>query len=96
MRVINLIVLLLAALLGISFSILNAKRVAVNYYLGTKELPLSILMLISLVIGVILGVLALAKPLIGMARSNSHLKKQVRQSEQEIENLRHIPIKDEH
>lgn len=58
MRLLSLLILTLAALLGIGFSVLNATPVLVRYYVGTAELPLSALLLGVLAVGLFLGWLA--------------------------------------
>lgn len=55
MRFLSLLLLTFAALLGISFAVLNAEPVMVNYYIGTQKLPLSILIIGVLILGVIIG-----------------------------------------
>lgn len=55
MRYLGLIFLGLTALLGASFAIINARSVPFNYYFGSQEIPLSILLVLTLIIGVLLG-----------------------------------------
>jgi len=55
MRLLSLIVLTFAALLGISFAVLNAGPVVVNYYIGSQTFPLSVLILGVLVLGILVG-----------------------------------------
>lgn len=59
MRIFSILTLSLTALIGISFAVLNAHSVKVNYYLGSKEIPLSLLLLLSFVLGIIIGLLCL-------------------------------------
>lgn len=46
-------------LLGVSFAILNAHPVSFNYYLASRELPLSILLVSAFIIGILLGILVM-------------------------------------
>ncbi len=55
MRLLSLILLLAAVLLGITFALLNSNSVVVNYYVGTKNLPLSLLIVAALAVGVFIG-----------------------------------------
>lgn len=57
MRFLSLIVLTFVIIIGITFSILNSQVVVVHYYVGAKEVPLSILMLVVWVFGVLIGVM---------------------------------------
>lgn len=63
MRFLTLILFLLVAGFGTLFAVLNAAPVLFDYYLGQGEIPLSLLLVIVLASGVLLGVLS-ALPLI--------------------------------
>ena len=58
MRIFTLLILIFAVILGVSFAALNAGSVAVNYYIGTQTIPLSLLLLGILVIGILIGYFA--------------------------------------
>jgi len=57
MRFVSLIALSLIALLGLSFAVLNAQAVSLNYYIGVGEVPLSLLLVGVFILGVFLGCL---------------------------------------
>ena len=57
-RIITFALLLLVALLGLSFALMNAEPVRLDYYFGTLQAPLSLVVVIALIIGAGLGVLA--------------------------------------
>ena len=57
-RIIIYTILLLVALAGLSFALLNSEMVTLNYYFGKLQAPLSLIMVIALALGAILGVLA--------------------------------------
>jgi len=87
---------LLVIIFGIVFAVLNAENVQLNYYLGSVELPLSLVLVVTMIIGALLGIFASLSFIIGSRRSASKLKHSVDVAEKEIANLRNIPIKDEH
>jgi len=87
---------LLVIIFGIVFAVLNAENVQLNYYLGSVELPLSLILVVAMIIGALLGIFASLSFIIGSRRSASKLKHSVEVAEKEIANLRNIPIKDEH
>jgi putative membrane protein len=58
MRLLSLIGLAFATILGVSFALLNSTSVVVDYYIGAKKMPLSLLILIVLILGIIIGLLA--------------------------------------
>jgi len=66
MRLLSIITLTFAVLLGVSFAILNAGFVTVHYYVGTKSLPLSLLILGAWIFGIIVGLLISAFKIIGL------------------------------
>lgn len=57
MRLVSIIVLAVAAILGVSFALLNSDLVMVRYYVGAHSVPLSVLMLIVWVFGITIGLL---------------------------------------
>lgn len=83
-------------IIGIVFFLKNDQVMTFNYLAGSVELPLSFLLLSTLCIGVILGILALLPVLVSLKLEKSRLKKQIKVTEKEINNLRIIPVKDTH
>jgi len=93
-RIIALIVLFLMLLAGLSFYVQNAQPAMLNYYLGSIELPVSILVGLSLLMGALLGILASCMALLRLRHELGSLQRQLRLAEKEVSNLRAIPIKD--
>lgn len=58
MRLLSLIALTLAVLVGLSFAVLNGEFVVINYYIGSKKVPLSLLILGVWAFGIVVGWLA--------------------------------------
>ena len=96
MRIITYIILLLIVLLGLTFAGLNADPVTLNYYIGSSNISLSLLLVCTLGFGALVGILVALVPLIRARQKNSKLKQKVQSIEQEVANLRSIPIKDSH
>jgi len=48
---------LIVVLLGLTFAFLNAEPVAINYYISTNEIPLSLLLVIAFSMGGVVGLL---------------------------------------
>lgn len=59
MRFISFLILCIVALVTFSFAVLNAQKVPIDYYIGTNEVPLSILLVLTFVIGLIIGIILL-------------------------------------
>jgi len=57
-RIISLFFVLVILSFGLFFGLLNANEVQVNYYLGETALPLSVIIVASLIVGAILGAIA--------------------------------------
>ena len=56
MKLLYGILMILIMLLGASFAVLNAEPVSIDYYFGQDALPLSLLMVMTLGIGGIMGI----------------------------------------
>jgi len=95
-RIIIYIILLLVALVGLSFALLNSDIVTLNYYFGKLQAPLSLVMVIALALGAVMGVLASMWVVLAQKRELAKLRKAAKVTEKEITNLRSIPMRDSH
>lgn len=86
--------ILVVVVLGLGFAVLNAEPVAVNFYFGTMDAPLSMVVVFAIVVGAALGVIASLKMVLVQRRRAGKLQRQVQLAEQELKNLRELPIKD--
>jgi len=96
MKIVSYFFLLIVLILGVTFSVLNADQISFNYYFGSRELPLSLVLVIALAFGTILGLLVSLGLVFKLKRRIAKLNKTVRVTEREVMNLRSIPVKDEH
>lgn len=96
MRILALLVLLLVVGVGLTFSVMNAEPVTLDYYFGSSDIPLALLLVISLALGALLGVIASLGVILRLKRTASGLRRENRLAEKEIMNLRNIPIRDRH
>lgn len=95
-RLVYIIFSLILLIVGILFAVLNADPVTLHYYFGDKNIPLSLVLIIAIIIGAILGVISSAGVIVKLKRENAKLRKLTALSEKELKNLRTLPIKDEH
>jgi putative membrane protein len=95
-RIITFALILLVSLLGLTFALMNAETVQLNYYFGNLQAPLSLVVVIAIIIGAGLGVLASMGIVLGQKRELAKLRKSARLAEQEVSNLRSLPLKDNH
>ncbi len=91
---IQLLALLFIAAAGLVFSFYNAQNVRLDYVLGQMELPLSVALLGALAAGVLLGILACLGKILHLKQEILRLNRRNQLAEQEISNLRTLPIKD--
>jgi uncharacterized integral membrane protein len=96
MRCITYVFLILLFVLGLIFAGLNADLVNINYYFGTQRLPLSLLTLLSFILGGLLGLLTAFITYVKLKYANRRLRYRLSLVEKELANLRALPFKDQH
>lgn len=94
-RVLYGVLTLAVLLVGVTFTSKNAQVVELNYYFGIHwATPLSFMLLTTLTLGIALGLLASLAMQARMQRQLLQARRESRQLEQEINNLRALPIRD--
>ncbi|BAZ94554.1 putative membrane protein [Thiohalobacter thiocyanaticus] len=93
-RILSVIALVLLIGVGITFTVLNPQQVTLNYLLGSLQLPLALLVVLVLALGAVLGLLVAGFMLLRLKRENRKLRRGTRLAEQEVANLRSLPVKD--
>lgn len=93
-RIVGFVFFLAVLVFGLFFGLLNADPVQVNYYFGSRELPLSFVLVVMLVIGALAGALAGLGLVLRMKREVHRLRREARTAEKELTNLRSLPIKE--
>jgi putative membrane protein len=94
-RLLYIAVTLIVFFLGITFAFQNKQNVDLNYYLGVHwNAPLSLILVLTLAIGVAIGYLVSLRRVVQARRKLAQARREVKQVEQEVENLRSLPIKD--
>lgn len=95
-KLFSLLLFALIFIFSAAFAAFNMSDVTVNYYFGELTLPLSALVVIATVFGVILGMIMLVLSTVKLRYENRRLQQKLSVSEQEINSLRILPIKDQH
>ena len=85
MKVIGYIVLVIVLLIGITFAILNASDVSVNYFFGRAHMALSLLLVIAFAIGGIIGLLVSLFAIVRLKARVMSLHKKLMKSNQALE-----------
>lgn len=93
-RIAKLILVFAILLFGLAFHLKNNQLIELDYYIGALEMPLSLLVVLVLCLGAILGVLSSLPVIIKLKRQKMKLDKQIKNTEKEINNLRVLPVKD--
>ena len=94
MRIVMSIFYLLLVLVGVSFAGLNASSVQLNVYFTTIQMPLSVLIVLTLGLGVCLGFILFLGRYWRLKAEHRRIKTQLKLTEKEIRNLRAIPLQD--
>lgn len=92
MKIITGLLLVVIVVFGVSFALLNAQPVVVNLYVFKHELPLSLLLAFTLGVGVLIGFLTLGGPYLQLKRAHHHMKRRALSTEEELKNLRRLPL----
>ena len=95
-RLVSLVLLLSLVLVGLAFAVVNSKPVELNYFLATREVPLAMTLVLTLAFGALIGLFFSLGMVIRLKRETLRLRRQMQIAEQEVVNLRNIPIKDAH
>lgn len=75
MRIVFYVVGCLIIFFGISFSMLNSGKVILHYYVGSREISLSILLALTLGIGFFLGVMVMVSSWLRLKKANFALRR---------------------
>lgn len=95
MRYIKFLLILVVMVVGVAFALMNPGEVEINYYFGTRSIPLSVVVVTAIGLGAIIGIISSFGRAFKLRRENSVLKHKVRVTSEEVNNLRTIPIKDQ-
>ena len=82
-------------LLGFVLHLKNPNLVQFSFPFIEKEAPLGFLMLLSLLIGIVIGALLMSFSLMKSKIIGNKAKRELAKVENEVKNLRAMPIKDE-
>lgn len=93
MRIFSYLFLLVLMFVGLTFASLNSSVVTFNYYLGTIDIVLSLLLVGAFGIGILFGLFTTMLFWIKVKHNNIQLKSRLKVVEKEVENLRSIPIR---
>jgi putative membrane protein len=89
-----MLVLLAFIVLGAAFALINDAPVSIDLYFVRPELPLSLVLLLALGCGILLGGLVGLIYFMRVKKENADLRRKARQVGEEVRNLRAMPVRD--
>ena len=89
--IVKLILIIFVLLFGLAFHIRNHQLVTLNYYVSEIQLSFSVIILIAISIGVLLGILVSIPIIIRTRKRNSRLEKKIKDTEKKINRFRVMP-----
>jgi putative membrane protein len=94
LRLINILLLITLVVLGLSFAVLNADPVPLNYYFGYRDIPLSMIVVVSLAAGAIIGVLVSMGILLRQKQQTFRLRRQLKKVEKSTTSASVLPARE--
>ena len=77
-RIVNLVLILIVTLVTVTFTLLNSQPVKINYYFGSYDIDLLIVIVMALVIGALLGVMAALGKLVSLKQEMLRKEKKIK------------------
>ena len=88
------VIVVVVFIAGLAFAAENAHQVELNYFVGSAEWALSLVLVVAVLVGVLLGALVSVIPVLKMKSQIRSLRRSEAVAREEIRNLRTLPIKD--
>jgi len=90
-RLLGFLLLIILVALGLSFAVLNSQPVALNYYFGSLDIPLSMVVVVFLAAGTVTGVLFSLGTIVRLKHQAGSLRRQLRAAQKETDQTRILP-----
>lgn len=95
-RLLVLILVFAVILLGVVFHLRNDQLVVLDYLVGSSKFYFSVWLVCAFTAGALLGMVSSLPVIFRMKRETAALRRRVKVSEKELNNLRVLPVKDTH
>jgi lipopolysaccharide assembly protein A len=80
---------------GLTFSLKNPQLIELHYYPDVViSSPLTVVLLVTLLLGVLIGVVAMSVSKLRKGRELARARKEILKLSEEVQNLRSLPIED--
>ena len=93
LRLFGYLLLVILIVLGLSFAVLNAEPVPLNYYFGSRDIPLSMIVVLSLAAGALIGLLVSMGAILRLKQQRAKLRRQLQRAEKAADQLSVLPAK---
>jgi putative membrane protein len=93
-RLFGLLLLIVLAVFGLSFAVLNAEPVSLNYYFGYRDIPLSMIVVLSLALGAVIGILFSMGMILRLKQQVGGLRRRLQLAEKRADELHILPAKE--
>ena len=94
MRIIKYALIFILLLVVLSFALLNAAPVEINYYIGASKSTLSLMLVVSFALGCVTGLVSTLSWYWHARWEGRKIAKKLALAEKELANLRAMPLKD--
>lgn len=84
MRILSFIIAIILIVLGLTFALLNATPVTLNYYLGSQEISLSLLLVLAVGFGTLIGFIVSIGKILRLKNKIHQQKNRLKQLEKEL------------
>lgn len=92
LRIVILVVLLIVFALGASLGFFNAEPITFNYLFGSVEVRVAVLVIVTFILGALLALALCGLRILSLHREMRRVRKQLRDAETELKNLRNLPL----
>lgn len=92
LRLITVVTLVVVFALGATLGFTNGDTVSFHYLFGSVDVRLAVLVLVAFAVGVVLTLLVSGLRMLGLLNENRRLRRQLRDAETELKNLRNLPL----
>ena len=93
-RLFGLLLLIVLAVFGLSFAVLNAEPVSLNYYFGYRDIPLSMIVVLSLALGAVIGIVFSMGMILRLKQQVGGLRRRLQLAEKRADELHILPAKE--
>jgi len=93
-RLFGFLSLIVLVVFGLSFAVLNAEPVSFNYYFGYRDIPLSMIVVLSLAVGAVIGMLVSMGMILRLKQRLAGLRRKLQVAEKHADLLHILPAKE--